>query len=161
MIINIKEESIKVTTDEGEEQVYIKNKEEVIEEQGSSDLTEEKNIEIEKEIDLIGRIIDKISLYYPTNKTKNLMASFSLFFIILIFLFVSFFVLEYLIIFSFELAKSLEYSNKGISPFVFFIIVPLYLSIRVFIASFTYTIKEIERAIKWAIYEVKRKKEGL
>lgn len=167
MIINIKEDSIKVTTDEEEEQVYIKNKEEIIEEQGSSDLTEEKNIEKEREIDLIGRIIDKISIYYPANKTRKMAGMFILFFMVLFFSFVYLYALDDLIIHLLRETNNifpLEHSDLSPYKFAFYIvsaIFPLLILTRLFIASFIYIIKEIERAMKWATYEVKRKKEGL
>jgi hypothetical protein len=167
VIINIKEDSIKVITDEGKEQVYIKNKEEVIEEQeqGSSDLTEEKNIEKEKEIDLVDEFVDKVSLYFSKNNKRKVAGRFILFFMVLIFSFVYLYALDDFIIHLLRETNNifpLEHSDLSPYKFVFYIvsaIFPLLILTRLFIASFTYTIKEIEVAMKWAVHKIKKRRE--
>lgn len=169
MIIDIQEDSIKVITDEGREQVYIKNKEKVIEEQESSDLTEENNIEKEKEIDLVDKFVDKVSLYFSKNNTRKVAGRFILFFMASIFCFLCLSILDDLII---QLLKEtndifpLVYSNEPevyeLDFDLFFcigLVVYLFIFIRLFIASFIFAIKEIERAIKWAVHKIKERRE--
>lgn len=171
MIIDIKEDSIKVITDEGKEQVYIKNKEEVIEEQGSSDLTEENNSEEQKE-NLIGELVKYIlpflfcSLFalgslcflYDTalpkflediNKTDYLES-------------------REVVLSSIEEFKNstnsfkeLTHLEKNILYFYNLLInfTVLSFTVLIFIMFFTSAIKEIEKAIKWAVHKIKKRRE--
>lgn len=205
MIIDIKEDSIKITTDEEKEQVYIKNKEEVIKEQGSSDLTEENNSEEQKE-NLIGKLVEGIlpfifcsvvalgSLFFlndtvlpkfleDINKTDYLESREDLSSSVEEFKNYTNYLeshkdnlenmtpFEKAVIYpvfleNFENIKSYKEMTtleKNILYFynLFIIFLALSFIVSIFIISFSYAVKEIERAIKWATYEVKRKKEGL
>ena len=204
MIINIKEDSIKVITDEGREKVYIKNEEEVIEEQESLDLTEENNSEEQKE-NLIGKLVERIlpflfcsalalgSLFFlnntalpkfleDINKTdylesrEDLLSSVEEFKNSTNYLESRKDSLENMTLFQKAVVGNLENhfesikSYKEMTPLekntiyfynLFAIFLALSFIVSIFIISFTHAMKEIERAIKWATYEVKRKKEGL